>query len=249
MLQSLATLRQAFCTSPKPAPRPLRITPSQYHAAPRSLSSLLFSVPPKGIKYGSTYRSNRPENRMSLVAHRLKVIKASPTLAVSAKAARLKAEGKDVIAMGAGEPDFDTPQFIKDAAIAAINKGLTKYTAGGRHALAQEGDRRQVQARERPGLHREADPRLVRRQADLVQPLHGAAQPGRRGDHPGALLGLVPRHGDDGRRQARLHPGRHRAGLQDHRRSSSSARSRRRRASSGSTAPRTRPAPSTPPTS
>ena len=68
---------------------------------------------------------------MSLVAQRLQAIKASPTLAVSAKAAKLKAEGKDVIAMGAGEPDFDTPQFIKDAAIAAINKGLTKYTAAG----------------------------------------------------------------------------------------------------------------------
>lgn len=68
---------------------------------------------------------------MSLVANRLKVIKPSPTLAVSAKAAKLKAEGKDVIAMGAGEPDFDTPQFIKDAAIAAINKGFTKYTAAG----------------------------------------------------------------------------------------------------------------------
>ncbi|MEO7741734.1 MAG: pyridoxal phosphate-dependent aminotransferase [Usitatibacter sp.] len=73
---------------------------------------------------------------MSLVADRLKVIKPSPTLAVSARAAKLKAEGKDVIAMGAGEPDFDTPQFIKDAAIAAINKGFTKYTpAGGTPSL------------------------------------------------------------------------------------------------------------------
>jgi aspartate aminotransferase len=73
---------------------------------------------------------------MSFVARRLAVIKPSPTLAVSAKAARLKAEGKDVIAMGAGEPDFDTPQFIKDAAIAAMNKGLTKYTpAGGTPSL------------------------------------------------------------------------------------------------------------------
>ena len=73
---------------------------------------------------------------MPLVAQRLQAIKASPTLAVSAKAARLKAEGKDVIAMGAGEPDFDTPQFIQDAAIAAINKGLTKYTpAGGTASL------------------------------------------------------------------------------------------------------------------
>jgi aspartate aminotransferase len=73
---------------------------------------------------------------MSLVANRLKVIKPSPTLAVSAKAAKLKAEGRDVISMGAGEPDFDTPQFIKDAAIAAMNKGLTKYTpAGGTTSL------------------------------------------------------------------------------------------------------------------
>src|SRR5260221_10539159 len=68
---------------------------------------------------------------MSLVATRLKAIKPSPTLVVTAKAARLKAEGKDVIGLGAGEPDFDTPQFIKDAAIAAMNKGLTKYTAAG----------------------------------------------------------------------------------------------------------------------
>ncbi|MBC8024268.1 MAG: pyridoxal phosphate-dependent aminotransferase [Burkholderiales bacterium] len=68
---------------------------------------------------------------MSFVARRLAAIKPSPTLAVSAKAAKLKAEGRDVIAMGAGEPDFDTPQHIKDAAIAAMNKGLTKYTAAG----------------------------------------------------------------------------------------------------------------------
>jgi len=73
---------------------------------------------------------------MSFIARRLSAIKPSPTLAVSAKAAKLKAEGKDVIAMGAGEPDFDTPQHIKDAAIAAMNKGLTKYTpAGGTPSL------------------------------------------------------------------------------------------------------------------
>ena len=68
---------------------------------------------------------------MSQVANRLKAIKPSPTLAVTAKAARLKAEGKDVISMGAGEPDFDTPEFIKEAAMVAIRKGLTKYTAAG----------------------------------------------------------------------------------------------------------------------
>ena len=55
-------------------------------------------------------------------------IKESPTLAITAKAAKLKSEGKDVIALAAGEPDFDTPDFIKEAAIKAIKDGLTKYT-------------------------------------------------------------------------------------------------------------------------
>ncbi|MBV9852690.1 MAG: pyridoxal phosphate-dependent aminotransferase [Armatimonadetes bacterium] len=52
----------------------------------------------------------------------------SPTLAITAKANALKSEGKDIIGFGAGEPDFDTPQHIKDAAIAALNAGQTKYT-------------------------------------------------------------------------------------------------------------------------
>ena len=56
-------------------------------------------------------------------------VKPSPTIAVSTKAQELKAAGRDVIGLGAGEPDFDTPQHIKDAGIAAINAGKTKYTA------------------------------------------------------------------------------------------------------------------------
>jgi aspartate aminotransferase len=56
-------------------------------------------------------------------------IKPSPTLAVTARAAALRAEGKDIIGLGAGEPDFDTPEHIKQAAIAAIQRGFTKYTA------------------------------------------------------------------------------------------------------------------------
>lgn len=60
---------------------------------------------------------------------RVQAIKPSPTLAVTALAASLKAQGKDIIGLGAGEPDFDTPQHIKNAAIAAINAGFTKYTA------------------------------------------------------------------------------------------------------------------------
>jgi aspartate aminotransferase len=66
---------------------------------------------------------------MSIVSNSLKRIKPSPTLAVSQKARELKAAGKDVIGLGAGEPDFDTPENIKRAAIDAINLGETKYTA------------------------------------------------------------------------------------------------------------------------
>ena len=66
---------------------------------------------------------------MSVLAQRLSRIKPSPTIAVTNKARELKAAGKDVIGLGAGEPDFDTPQNIKDAAIAAIQSGDTKYTA------------------------------------------------------------------------------------------------------------------------
>ena len=66
---------------------------------------------------------------MSIISNSLKRIKPSPTIAVTQKARELKAAGKDVIGLGAGEPDFDTPDNIKKAAIEAINIGDTKYTA------------------------------------------------------------------------------------------------------------------------
>jgi aspartate aminotransferase len=66
---------------------------------------------------------------MSIIARRMAAIKPSPTIAVSNLARELKAAGRDVIGLGAGEPDFDTPDGIKDAAIAAIRAGQTKYTA------------------------------------------------------------------------------------------------------------------------
>ena len=66
---------------------------------------------------------------MPFLSDTLSRVKPSPTIAVTNKARELKAAGKDVIGLGAGEPDFDTPQNIKDAAIAAINEGKTKYTA------------------------------------------------------------------------------------------------------------------------
>ena len=66
---------------------------------------------------------------MSIISDSLKRIKPSPTIAVTQKARELRAAGKDVIGLGAGEPDFDTPDNIKEAAIKAIKKGDTKYTA------------------------------------------------------------------------------------------------------------------------
>src|SRR3954447_9724300 len=62
------------------------------------------------------------------LAERMKLVSESITLAVSAKAAALRKAGVDVVGFGAGEPDFDTPGFIKDAAKAALDKGQTKYT-------------------------------------------------------------------------------------------------------------------------
>ena len=66
---------------------------------------------------------------MSIISDSLKRIKPSPTIAVTQKARELRAAGNDVIGLGAGEPDFDTPNNIKNAAIKAIKKGETKYTA------------------------------------------------------------------------------------------------------------------------
>jgi len=62
------------------------------------------------------------------LSDRVQAVKPSPTLAVTTRAAEMRAAGHDIIGLGAGEPDFDTPQHIKDAAVDALNKGLTKYT-------------------------------------------------------------------------------------------------------------------------
>lgn len=63
------------------------------------------------------------------LAERIAQVKPSPTLAIAALAARMKSEGQNIISLSTGEPDFDTPQHIKDAAMAAIQNGFTKYTA------------------------------------------------------------------------------------------------------------------------
>jgi aspartate aminotransferase len=74
----------------------------------------------------SIFRATQLKYRLS---KRVNAIKPSPTLAVTNLASQLKAQGRDIIGLGAGEPDFDTPQHIKQAAIQAINNGQTKYTA------------------------------------------------------------------------------------------------------------------------
>lgn len=73
------------------------------------------------------------------LAKRVASLTPSATLAITAKAKELKAAGHDVIGLGAGEPDFNTPQHILDAAIKAMNEGHTKYTpSGGLPALKEE---------------------------------------------------------------------------------------------------------------
>src|SRR4051794_38948832 len=63
------------------------------------------------------------------VSKRVRRIKPSPTVALTGRVAQLKSEGKDIISLGVGEPDFDTPLHIADAGIEAIKKGVTRYTA------------------------------------------------------------------------------------------------------------------------
>ncbi|MGR8979395.1 MAG: pyridoxal phosphate-dependent aminotransferase [Gammaproteobacteria bacterium] len=63
------------------------------------------------------------------LSNRVQAVKPSPTLAITARAAQMRAAGKDIIGLGAGEPDFDTPEHIKAAAVEALAKGFTKYTA------------------------------------------------------------------------------------------------------------------------
>jgi aspartate aminotransferase len=90
----------------------------------------------------------------------------------------MKAEGKDVIGLAAGEPDFDTPHNIKDAAIKAIKAGKTKYTAVDGIPELKKAIVRQVQARERPRLQAVAGDGRHRRQAGAVQRLMATVNPG-----------------------------------------------------------------------
>ena len=88
---------------------------------------------------------------MSIIAQRMAAIKPSPTIAVSNLARSPRWPGATSSALGAGEPDFDTPDYVKAAANAAIDAGQTKYTAR-RPPELESRDRREVRARERSRL-------------------------------------------------------------------------------------------------
>ena len=114
---------------------------------------------------------------MSLtVSQRLQRVKPSPTMAVSALATELRAKGRPVIDLGAGEPDFDTPEHIKAAAIEAIRKGQTKYTQVEGTARSESSHHRQVPPRQWPRLRARPDRRLLRREADLLQRRYGGPE-------------------------------------------------------------------------
>ena len=118
----------------------------------------------------------------------------------------MKAEGIDVCGFGAGEPDFDTPEHIKAAAIAALEAGFTKYTPSAGIARTAPGDRGEVRSRQRPDLQAEPDRRQQRREAFLLQRHPRDLPAGRRSDHPRALLGQLSGHGATRRGRAGHRP-------------------------------------------
>ena len=146
---------------------------------------------------------------MAFLADALSRVKPSATIAVTQKARELKAQGREIISLSVGEPDFDTPDHIKAAAIDAIRRGETKYgpVAGIlplREAIAKKFRRENGLDYKPSQLHRRHG-----RQADPVQRADGEPQSRRRGDHFRALLGVlsgnrraVRRHGGHRRDQA-----------------------------------------------
>ena len=132
---------------------------------------------------------------MSIAAKRMSRIKASPSIVISAKAMEMARAGLDVIALSSGEPDFDTPDNIKIAAMRAIIEGKTKYPP-----ITGVPEFREAICRK---LERENDLRYAPDQVlvcnggkqVIYNALNRDARPGRRGRHPRAVLGELPGHG------------------------------------------------------
>ncbi len=136
------------------------------------------------------------------ISQRAASLSPSLTLAIDAKAKAMKAAGEDVVGFGAGEPDFDTPQHIKDAAAKALAAGFTKYTPSSGIPELRQAIADKFQARKRPHLQAIADHRELRRQAFLLQRHSGDVPGRRRGHHPRAVLAELSGNGEARERQA-----------------------------------------------
>ncbi len=112
------------------------------------------------------------------LAKRLDAVKPSPTLAITAKAREMKQKGIDVVGFGAGEPDFDTPVMIKDAAKKAIDQGFTKYTPTNGIPELREAIAAKIAEGAPDLVQGDRGARLVRRQARALQPVPGAPERG-----------------------------------------------------------------------
>ena len=133
-------------------------------------------------------------NMIAFESTRVATIKSSPSMAVSVAAKAMRAKATHVIDLSLGEPDFDTPAHIIRRRSRPCARGLPAIPAPDGMRGAARSDRRQVQTRERPRLRHGRDLDRQRRQADHLQRLPGDAGARRRGDHAGALLGLLHRH-------------------------------------------------------
>ena len=125
----------------------------------------------------SRIADDRPKggSRMSFLARRLGRIKPSPTIGVTQRAAELQAAGRDVIGLGAGEPDFETPRAHQGGGEGGDRPRRDQVHGGRRHARAAPGDLRQAAAGERARLRAGAGDGRLRRQADHLQRADGDA--------------------------------------------------------------------------
>ena len=138
---------------------------------------------------------------MTVAARRMSRIKASPAAVISAKAMEMARDGRDVIALSAGEPDFDTPDHVKHAAVRAIGEGKTKYPPLTGIPELREAICRKLERGERSALRLRRGARLQRRQAGHLQRADRDARPRPGGRHSGSILGELSRHGAARERQ------------------------------------------------
>ncbi len=137
------------------------------------------------------------------ISERAAKLTPSLTLSIDAKAKAMKAEGIDVCGFGAGEPDFDTPEHIKEAAIAALHARIHEIHAERRPARAAPGDCGKAAGGQRNHLQAEPDCRQHGRETLLLQRDSRHLPGGRRSHHPRALLGQLSGHGAPRGRRAR----------------------------------------------